>query len=305
MAVEKRCCVPNCSKNQSDNVILHIFPNPSKQADRFRSWVYAIGGDILAMKDDNIFKYRRVCHLHFESKYYTWSKRLAPNAVPTLHLPGCHINVGFDHHQPSTSTAMPSISLAPNEASKKTRLCKVFSSEANSLVRKIKKLQADKDHFALKLKKALKLSENPIFQKAISKFTSAALILTLLQFREINKNKMGKRYSKKEKVLSLALYKQGPRAYRWLRNVFVLPSSATLSRMIARAALKPGMNDNLFDVLSKKVKKMSETDKLCILLFDEIAISPHFEYNRKRDIIKGFVNNGKKNIMKIADHALW
>ncbi|XP_046976314.1 uncharacterized protein LOC124542402 [Vanessa cardui] len=33
-----------------------------------------------------VFKYRRVCHIHFESKYWTRSKMLSNIAVPTLHI---------------------------------------------------------------------------------------------------------------------------------------------------------------------------------------------------------------------------
>lgn len=72
---------------------MHSFPNPEKDPVRFRSWLYAIGGDILAMDNENIYKKGRVCHKHFETKYHTWTKTLSPNAVPTLHLPGKTINI--------------------------------------------------------------------------------------------------------------------------------------------------------------------------------------------------------------------
>lgn len=48
---------------------------------------------------------------------------------------------------------------------------------------------------------------------------------------------------------------------------------------------------------------MKLTHKLCVLLFDEITLSPHLDYNRKSDEIIGFVNNGTKKRIKIADHA--
>lgn len=180
----------------------------------------------------------------------------------------------------------------------------LFSKEAIGLNRQIKSLRASKLKFAAKLKKALKLNENPTFQKAIQNFTSAALIFTMLQFREINKEKMGRRFTKKEKILSLALYKQGPKAYRWLRRIFVLPSPITLSRMISRAALMPGLNDRLFQQLKHQTKKMNEMEKACILMFDEMALKPHFDYNKKKDKIIGFVNNGFRMKSQIADHAL-
>ncbi|CAH0731403.1 unnamed protein product, partial [Brenthis ino] len=84
MAAKERCCVPSCG---SQNHILHKFPHPEKESDRFRTWLCAVGGDLLSLDNNYIHKYRSVCHLHFESSYYTWSKRLAHNAIPTFHLP--------------------------------------------------------------------------------------------------------------------------------------------------------------------------------------------------------------------------
>ena len=166
--------------------------------------------------------------------------------------------------------------------------------------KKIKLLQKSKAKTQIKYKKALKLSENATFKKTLQKFTSAAFIFTMLQFREANKKKMGRRFEEKEKIMALALYKQGPRAYRWLRKFFILPSPLTLSRMISRAAIKPGINENIFEHLKKKSKKMTTNQKLCILMFDEIALSAHFDYNRKKDYITGFAQGSQK----IADHAL-
>ncbi|CAH0726312.1 unnamed protein product, partial [Brenthis ino] len=79
MAAKERC-IPSCG---SQNHILHKFPHPEKEPDRFRTWLYAVGGDLLSLDNNYIHKYRSLCHLHFESSYYTWSKRLAHNAIPT------------------------------------------------------------------------------------------------------------------------------------------------------------------------------------------------------------------------------
>lgn len=178
------------------------------------------------------------------------------------------------------------------------------SQEVFALGKKIKKLQQAKDSAMTRLKKALKLSENIAFQRALKNFTTAAALFTMLQFREVGKKLTGRRFKKNEKVMALALYKQGPRAYRWLRKIFVLPSPLTLSRMISRASLRPGVNQNLFAQLKKKVQKMTCMERLCVLLFDEVSIKPHFEYIRRKDNISGFVNNGQNVQEQIADHAL-
>ncbi|XP_063373450.1 uncharacterized protein LOC134661343 [Cydia amplana] len=313
------CCVPNYGKTRLDNVILHKFPCPINEADRFRTWIYSVSGDVLSLDNQFIHKYRKVCHIHFEEKFINRSGRLSAIAVPTLHLKGMatqtasvqiasnfqqplqddHVpraplmNItnqynagGDDTSRPSTSgMATPTASLkiasnlqeplhyvpraplinitnaAAHDASRPTisdhtpPYTPQFCSEASSLAKHIKKLTETKDKYAVRLKKAMSLSTNTAFQKAIGKFTTMALLFVMMQFREINKKKMGRRFTKQEKIMALSLYKQGPKAYRWLRHIFVLPSPLTLSRMISAAALKAGINDNIFENLKKKGQK--------------------------------------------------
>ncbi|CAB3253323.1 unnamed protein product [Arctia plantaginis] len=224
MSVHK-CCVPNCDNSRSNNTIMHLFPNPNLDMERFRTWIYAVGGDILALENSVIFKLRRICHEHFESKYLTRSNRLAANAVPTLNLPGfsiskslplknitntlCNLeNVETDHQStskanndktstkqpvldgfPSTSkfniesmelvqsTSKASIEKVENKSTdspvlkgaKNLPLSERYSNEASWLQKKLHKLQLSKNSMVTRLKKALKLSENATFQKAVSK----------------------------------------------------------------------------------------------------------------------------------------
>lgn len=67
---------------------LNTFPNPVKEAERFRRWVYAIGGDILGFDNKFIYKYKKVCHKHFDKRFHTWTNTLIRDAIPTLNLPG-------------------------------------------------------------------------------------------------------------------------------------------------------------------------------------------------------------------------
>ncbi|XP_073958547.1 uncharacterized protein [Choristoneura fumiferana] len=84
--MSKKCCVPNCDTKITDNIIMHLFPNPDKDTERFNVWKDAIGGHILSLDPHTVFDLRKVCHLHFEPCYHTRSKRLTRNAVPTLQL---------------------------------------------------------------------------------------------------------------------------------------------------------------------------------------------------------------------------
>ncbi|CAK1598104.1 unnamed protein product [Parnassius mnemosyne] len=67
---------------------LHLFPNPVKDRLRFNIWVHSIGGDIIGLESDDIYKHRRVCHAHFEEKFCCRYGRLNNIATPTLNLPG-------------------------------------------------------------------------------------------------------------------------------------------------------------------------------------------------------------------------
>ncbi|CAH2076153.1 unnamed protein product, partial [Iphiclides podalirius] len=83
-----KCCVAGCENNSGSSETLHKFPNPKKNNALFNSWVYSVGGNILGLENDHIFKYRRVCHKHFEDKYLCRNNRISIIAIPTLHMPG-------------------------------------------------------------------------------------------------------------------------------------------------------------------------------------------------------------------------
>ncbi|XP_022831303.1 uncharacterized protein LOC111359841 isoform X3 [Spodoptera litura] len=82
------CCVPWCDKTRKDATVLHSFPNPDKDMARYNEWTRAIGTSVSSLDPQYVFRNRRVCHAHFETKYLTWSRRLSPDAVPTLFTPG-------------------------------------------------------------------------------------------------------------------------------------------------------------------------------------------------------------------------
>lgn len=67
---------------------LHKFPNPAKDKELFNTWVHSIGGDILHLGNNHIFKYRRVCRVHFEEKYWCQYNRITKDAVPKINMPG-------------------------------------------------------------------------------------------------------------------------------------------------------------------------------------------------------------------------
>ncbi|XP_041982307.1 uncharacterized protein LOC121735531 isoform X2 [Aricia agestis] len=84
---EKKCCVPGCIESGGSHRVLHLFPNPEKERERFNAWLMVIGGDVLDLENDYIYRRRRVCHAHFEEKYCCHFDRISNIAVPTQRMP--------------------------------------------------------------------------------------------------------------------------------------------------------------------------------------------------------------------------
>lgn len=79
---------PFFSFTGEDNITLHMFPNPKKYAERFKKWLFSIGGNLLVLDTDYVYKNARVCQQHFEAKYQARNARLTVDAVPTILLRG-------------------------------------------------------------------------------------------------------------------------------------------------------------------------------------------------------------------------
>ncbi|CAB3231913.1 unnamed protein product [Arctia plantaginis] len=123
------------------------------------------------------------------------------------------------------------------KGAKNLPLSERYSNEASWLQKKLHKLQLSKNSMATRLKKALKLSENATFQKAVSKFTAAGLLFMMMQFRESKKLKMGgeEKTAKWEHVFQL--YKEDP-AYQGIRLMPKLTDKHVVPEKIAKMKVK-------------------------------------------------------------------
>ncbi|XP_052745845.1 uncharacterized protein LOC128199640 [Bicyclus anynana] len=157
---------------------------------------------------------------------------------------------------------------------------------------------------AKQLKVAKKLSSNPEFLKIMESVPASAKILLMLQFREQGKKAKGRRFNIQEKILSLTILKQSPKAYRFIRKIFTLPAPQTLRKLLTRANIKPGINKKIFMQLKSKSAEMkSANEKLCLLIFDEMSLKTNVTYNERKDTITGFVTNGTETKPLYANHA--
>jgi hypothetical protein len=123
------------------------------------------------------------------------------------------------------------------------------------------------------------------------------------QFRNIKK--LNQSWSIDNKVFAPALYKRGPRSYRFLRHFLKLPSRTTLNNFVKLIPFDAGIDLQLFDKIKQRVQKMNAKDKLCKLMFDEICLSTNLTYSKLNDKIIGYEDLGSLGRNdNVANHAL-
>lgn len=144
---------------------------------------------------------------------------------------------------------------------------------------------------------------HPQFLKTLDSLPSTAKILTLLQFREHKKGMRGRRFTLEEKIMALSIFKQSPKGYRFFRKIYILPSPQTLVKLLRIADIKPGIHKKTINQIKKATENLSVEDRLCVVLFDEMALKANVAYNERRDKVSGFVTNGTETRPEFADHA--
>lgn len=70
--------------------------------------------------------------------------------------------------------------------------------------------------------------------------------------------------------------------------------------------MDPGIYPAVISYLKKEGEKMSEKNKLCVAMFDEIALKKRLIYSASSDIVEGYVDFGMEEgrTGEMADHAL-
>ncbi|EFA12603.1 hypothetical protein TcasGA2_TC001843 [Tribolium castaneum] len=82
--------------------------------------------------------------------------------------------------------------------------------------------------------------------------------------------------------------------------MFILPSERTLKATLAQVSIRPGISNQLFNVLSRKIGR-NKRDRICTIIFDEIQIQPHLDYLLHEDRVIGFEDDGTKRSGAVAD----
>lgn len=125
-----------------------------------------------------------------------------------------------------------------------------------------------------------------------------------MQLRNSGRKNHGQSYTKEEKCMLLAVYKHGAKCYRFLSQLFSLPSKSTLNRHSALLQLKTGINPKLFEFIKSKASQMDDCDKYCTLGWDEMAVTTHINFSDANDAMDGLVDFGDVTVPEFATHAL-
>lgn len=151
---------------------------------------------------------------------------------------------------------------------------------------------------------AEKVASDPTFEKLLQYVNAATYKFILCQVRTQNQTPRSRRFTLDEKILCLTFLKASGRGYKILSKIFALPSKRTLTNLLNKVPLYPGINKELFEVFKSSVEKMKLQEKCCVILFDEMSLDCDLQYNVKEDFIIGVEDFGTDRMPALADHVL-
>jgi DNA transposase THAP9 len=135
-----------------------------------------------------------------------------------------------------------------------------------------------------------------IFQK--SKDLNKTFLSSQLRLGQFKRK--GRRYLENDKTFALALYYCSPKAYRFLRKNFCLPTIRSLRRWLQGMQVSPGLNDNVLAMLKLKSQLLSTSDRIVSIVFDEMSLKELVAYDARADQFHGFVELG--DVEEKLDH---
>lgn len=134
-------------------------------------------------------------------------------------------------------------------------------------------------------------------------FNNITANLIRSQFRNVKLKRPSWTYE--DKIFALAVYKKGPKCYRFLRQYLSLPSVSSLARLLKDIPLSTGINLQILRSLKKRLGRASYEHQKCILVFDEVSLQQGLTYDEFNDYICGYVDLSKLGRLKEeANHAL-
>ena len=163
---------------------------------------------------------------------------------------------------------------------------------------KICRLKKNLENLKLK-QKVLKKCDGSIehiinLSKKIS--TNTQLQFFESQLRMNNCVKKGKCWSVKDKLLALRIMYHSPQDFKMLRRVFSLPPRSMVLMFLEKSfrSLEPGFSNTVMALLEMRVDTMTKLEQNCSLVFDEISLKQHLDFDKYSDKAIGIQSNGKQ-----------
>ena len=122
------------------------------------------------------------------------------------------------------------------------------------------------------MKQRLQRAENILDSGSINlvnHFTPQARNIVQCHLRNSNKKKFARRFTLDDKLFACSLYKKSAAAYRYLANIFCLPSAESIRKISSQIPLASGLCDSIFESLELQGKRMkAERPERPIVQFD-------------------------------------
>lgn len=132
------------------------------------------------------------------------------------------------------------------------RCVKAMTPRCRLLYTEYKKIKRQ-NNYKLRAKRALDFSKEKSVEESTKNMSPLSRKILWMQIKQSTKHKKARRFTTEEKLIALAIYKQGPKSYRFLQRIFILPSKTTLKKMISQLNIETGINPQIFDMLKKQV----------------------------------------------------
>lgn len=301
----KKCEFINCRNTRE--IYGGTFFRFPKQQSLQQEWIRTCGNPFLGLVNPSKLRQKLICDMHFpENIFKSASKRyLVKGALP---------------EKRQLSKEVPTTSSKPvfESISQETRLNQTLDSDSDEPARTDDGLPPTRDYETPGKKKLRNIISR---QKILSNNLRARkdrlknkLILSssyknrnVRTFCAMQNNYKKQLWSLHQKNLSLSMYFRGPALYQHMRSNlhFNLPGQCTIRNWLKLHHLSAGLSQNIMHLCKLKAASMEDSEKQCVLLFDEMQIKKHLEYNSTLDLIEGFEDLGEPlgRRAKIASHA--
>ncbi|CAK1601100.1 unnamed protein product [Parnassius mnemosyne] len=111
-------------------------------------------------------------------------------------------------------------------------------------------------------KRAMKFSKKENFEKLTCNLKPLAKKIIWMQIMQSGKHSKGWRFSDEEKMIALAIMKQSPKSYRFLRRIFILPSIRTINKLINKLKMDSRINPHIFKAIKTEVANWQESKNI-------------------------------------------